>query len=102
MNFTTPEYYYLFIPVALFACFLIFYNSRNKQISSLLLLSYVFFYLASGFYILLLFVSTLVDFYCGKSIDKANNRNQKKKFLFFSIITNLSILGIFKYFNFFI
>nr|AIE93939.1 hypothetical protein [uncultured marine group II/III euryarchaeote AD1000_41_D11] len=82
MNFTTPEYYYLFIPVALFACFLIFYNSRNKQISSLLLLSYVFFYLASGFYIILLFVSTIVDFYCGKSIDKANNKNQKKKFLF--------------------
>ena len=102
MNFTTPEYYYLFIPVALFVCFIIFYNSRNKQVSSLLLLSYLFFYLASGFYILLLFVSTLVDFYCGKSIDEAKNKTQKKKFLFFSIITNLSILGIFKYFNFFI
>lgn len=50
----------------------------------------------------LLLLSTIVDFYLGQAIAKADNNISKKRFLSLSIFLNLSLLGFFKYFNFFI
>ena len=44
--------------------------------------------------------STAVDYYCVMKIFKL--REQKKKYLLISLTTNLGLLAIFKYFNFFI
>jgi D-alanyl-lipoteichoic acid acyltransferase DltB (MBOAT superfamily) len=52
-------------------------------------------------FLFLIFISTIIDYFCGIKINKSNNRKTKKLFLFFSVLGNLSILGIFKYFNFF-
>ena len=43
----------------------------------------------------------MVDFFIGKFIEEANERN-KKKLLLASIIVNLGLLAFFKYYNFFI
>ena len=52
-------------------------------------------------YILILSFSVLVDFFCGQSIYQSRNPRTKVVFLGISLILNLSILGFFKYFNFF-
>ena len=46
-------------------------------------------------------MSTLIDFYCGHKIHQSSRLDHKKFFLFISICSNLTILGFFKYFNFF-
>ena len=51
---------------------------------------------------LLIAFSTLVDYWAGLNIYNQNEAYQKKRWLWLSIITNLSLLFVFKYFNFFI
>ncbi len=50
-------------------------------------------------FILLIIVSTLVDFYCGIKIFESTG-DRRKHFLALSVIFNLSLLAYFKYFNF--
>jgi len=50
----------------------------------------------------LLLISTLVDYYIGHFLFKSTNQSKRKKLLFVSLFSNLTILGFFKYFNFFI
>lgn len=52
--------------------------------------------------ILLLLLSTLVDFYCGKKIGISEKSVTKKKYLLLSIFVNIGILIAFKYLFFFI
>ena len=47
-------------------------------------------------------MSTGIDFIVGEKIAKASSQKRKKFFLLMSLVANLSILGFFKYFNFFI
>ncbi len=51
-------------------------------------------------FLALLMLSTVIDFWCGLKIDQANSRT-RRNFLILSMASNLSILGFFKYFNFF-
>jgi len=87
----------LFFPFVIFIYFLI--SHRYRWI--FLLAASLFFYMYwNPIYILLIFVSTFVDYMAGLLIFK--NRKQKKKYLFLivSLGLNLSILIGFKYFNF--
>tara|TARA_X000001036_G_scaffold402800_1_gene408878 strand:- start:3635 stop:4987 length:1353 start_codon:yes stop_codon:yes gene_type:complete len=67
-----------------------------------MVMSYLFFILASGWHIILLLISTIVDWNSGNRIYKNDNKVIKKRWLKFSIIVNLSILAIFKYLDFII
>jgi D-alanyl-lipoteichoic acid acyltransferase DltB (MBOAT superfamily) len=49
----------------------------------------------------LLFLSTIIDFFIGIALDSTEEEKKRKKLLTLSIIASLSILGFFKYFNFF-
>ena len=91
MDFTTPHYYYLFLPIVLIGCFFIFNKSRNYKILFLTLSSYLFFFLASGWYLLLLLLSTLIDFNAAKNIHKSKNPYFRKKILYFSLSLNLHL-----------
>jgi len=53
------------------------------------------------YYIVLIFFSLGVDYIAGGAIYRTNSLRVKKAWLVSSIITNLSLLGTFKYFNFF-
>ena len=46
-------------------------------------------------------MSTLVDYSVGRKLSQENNLKRRKIFLIISIITNIGILFLFKYFNFF-
>ena len=67
----------------------------------LLLLASCLFYMSFiPVYILVLFVLILIDFFAGILIVKSTGR-RKKIFLFLSILSTITALFIFKYFNFF-
>ena len=68
----------------------------------LLVASYIFYGAWDWRFLSLLLVSTAIDYFCGLKIDKAETKREKKIFLTYSIVSNLFILGFFKYFNFFL
>ncbi|MBI5195506.1 MAG: MBOAT family protein, partial [Nitrospirae bacterium] len=67
----------------------------------LLVASYVFYAFWDWRFLSLVLTSTVIDYFCGIKIDEAKDIKRKKLFLLLSVCGNLSILGFFKYFNFF-
>ncbi len=68
----------------------------------LLLTSYAFCALADFRYVLVLFFATLVSYFCGLFIDRAEERRSKKNILLIGVILNVGLLFTFKYLNFFL
>ena len=82
--------------------FIIYYSLKgNLRIYFCLASSYLFYSFFSLKFLSLIFFSTLIDFIAGKKIDEAKD-TLRIFYLFLSIFLNLLILGIFKYYNFFI
>ena len=92
----------LFLPIVLALYWLIGYQKIKLQNLLLLVASYFFYGLWDWRFLILILISSLVDFYSGIEIEKSNLRNRRKFFLFFSVFWNLGILFTFKYFNFFV
>ena len=63
--------------------------------------SYVFYGVWDWRFLSLILISTVLDYICGIKIHESSDAKRKKLFLFFSVFGNLSILGFFKYFDFF-
>ena len=76
--------------------------TQRAQNIWLLLASLVFYGWWDPRFILLLAVPTIIDYFCALKIKAASRHATKKRYLLLSLITNLTILGFFKYFNFFI
>jgi D-alanyl-lipoteichoic acid acyltransferase DltB (MBOAT superfamily) len=51
-------------------------------------------------YILILFFTIIIDYFAGILIEQVSTKKQRKKFLIASIIANVGILVVFKYYNF--
>ncbi len=99
MLFNTPEFIIFFIFVLAVVS-----SIKFKKFQHLFLVgaSYFFFYFSNNFLITLLIYSTLLDFYLGKAIFNAKNKQTKKLLLITSLAGNLGLLGFFKYVNFMI
>lgn len=69
---------------------------KTKKIN-LLLASYIFYAAWNPPFILLLWLSTLVDFFVGKALYTQENKHKKKLLLVISLIGNLGMLCFFKY-----
>ena len=67
----------------------------------LLVASYIFYGAWDWRYLSLLLISTTVDYFCGIYLQKTTLKKYKKKIVGVSIATNLTLLGIFKYYDFF-
>jgi D-alanyl-lipoteichoic acid acyltransferase DltB (MBOAT superfamily) len=78
--------------------------TKNKIHQNIVLLvsSYIFYGWWDYRFLSLILFSSIVDFFIGKAIHKEKNLKRKKSYLIFSLITNLGLLFVFKYFNFFI
>ncbi len=74
---------------------------HRRQNRMLLAASYIFYGWWDARFLILLFVSSGIDFFCGHKIFTANTSSRKKMFLALSITSNLTILGFFKYYDFF-
>lgn len=92
----------LFLPVI----FILYWFVTNKNLkfqNFLLLISSYFFYGCWDYrFLFLLVFSTFLDFYTGQKIYKAVKPGNKKFWLWLSVSVNLGLLGVFKYYNFFI
>lgn len=97
MLFNSIEFLLFFI-VVLSLYLLLNHRWQNRL---LLLASYFFYGFWDWRFLFLIFTSTVVDYFCALQIDYAQDKKIKKRYLFLSILVNLSILGFFKYYNFF-
>jgi len=97
MLFNSLEFI-VFFPIVAIAYFLI---PQKFRWAFLLVASYVFYMGWNAAYALLLLGSTAVTYIASILIDKSQKQKQKKLFLVLSLIINLGILFVFKYFNFF-
>ena len=77
-------------------------NQQKLRVIFLLICSYVFYGYWDYRFCFLLAFSTVVDFYLGRRMGQEEDDKIRKRLLLTSLISNLSILAIFKYFNFFI
>jgi D-alanyl-lipoteichoic acid acyltransferase DltB (MBOAT superfamily) len=84
-----------------YAAYLLLRDYRQQNV--LLLVSSYYFYAAWDWrFLFLLLASTVLDYYCALRIDGSDNQRVRKTFLVCSIVGNLTLLGFFKYFNFFL
>ncbi|QQR73527.1 MAG: MBOAT family protein [Holophagales bacterium] len=113
MVFSSHLFVFGFLPLALAVYYLL---PRRGRHLALTLLSYLFYGWTSPAFCLLLLVSTLIDYVCGLLIagdvpfagggeppmlDRATPRTRAQKTaLLASIVSNLSLLAFFKYFDF--
>jgi alginate O-acetyltransferase complex protein AlgI len=72
------------------------FSWRTKKIN-LLLASYLFYAAWNPPFILLLWLSTVVDFFVGRALYHQENKSKKKLLLVISLIGNLGMLCFFKY-----
>jgi alginate O-acetyltransferase complex protein AlgI len=81
---------------------LLFFTIKHKYRWLLLLLASCYFYMYFiPIYILILFATIIIDYFAGIWIEKSEGII-RKRFLILSLITNVGILAVFKYYNFFI
>ena len=63
--------------------------------------SYYFYMAWKPLYIFLIVITTLITYYTAIRMGQTDLRSRRKKFLFFSLLSNLGLLFVFKYYNFF-
>jgi alginate O-acetyltransferase complex protein AlgI len=114
MVFTSHIFIFYFLPIVLFLNFLLPFNLLTLM---LVTMSYLFYGWANPHWLVLLFTSTFVDYFCGLGLvrfsglpmdgpdlpwlPRDQSRNRAQKFVLgLSMTSNLSILGFFKYYDF--
>ena len=113
MVFSSHLFVYYFLPLALLVYYLL---PRRLKHSGLTLLSYLFYGWANPAFMVLMLASTVIDYFCGLAItqrlgprwrqpierlEKGGPRTRAQRIaVAVSVISNLSLLGFFKYFNF--
>ena len=89
--------FFLFFPLVLLLHFAI---PRQHRWFILLIASYFFYMYWKWEYILLILISTVVDYFCALKMPNAPP-TIKRRYLYLSLITNLTLLTTFKYLGFF-
>lgn len=98
MNFNSGAFL-IFLPVSVGIYWLLPHRGRKYW---LLACSYFFYMYWNPLLILLLLASTVIDYCCGRSMEKLADAPKKRRFfLLVSICMNLGLLFFFKYWDFF-
>lgn len=100
MVFSSLVFLFYFLPITMILYFILPDKFRNIFI----LLTGLFFYAwGEPKYVVIMLISTAIDYTAGLLINKFNDkRNIQTLFLLISVIMNLSLLGVFKYSSFII
>jgi D-alanyl-lipoteichoic acid acyltransferase DltB (MBOAT superfamily) len=98
MLFNTYEFWLFFIPVLI----LVHILPHRGQNTVLLLASYIFYGAWDWRFLSLILISTVVDYFMAPLCVSASSGFKRKLALVVSIVVNLSILGFFKYYDFFV
>ena len=95
MVFSSPLFLFLFLPIVLAVYFLL--PGLRARNSWLLLVSLIFYAWGEIGFILLLLVSTLVNFELGKWVERSEDISKRKKITAAAVIVNVGFLAFFKY-----
>jgi alginate O-acetyltransferase complex protein AlgI len=102
MLFNSVFFILLFLPIFL----LLWHSIKNIQsrLVVLTILSFVFYGYWDYRFVALMLISIVIDYACGEQISRhlRGNKAKAKRWMLVSVFANLSILGFFKYFNFFV
>ena len=96
MLFNSFQFALFIVPVLAIYPFL----DRRGQNRFLLVASYVFYGSWDWRFLSLILASTVVDYFCGLRL-AAPDTQHRRRYLVGSLVFNLGLLGVFKYFNFF-
>ena len=98
MLFDTPIYF-VFLTLVVLVYWRLKWRAQNRL---LLAASYLFYGWWDWRFLLLMIASTTIDYVIAKAIEDAQNPKTRKMLFIASLVVNFSILGFFKYFNFFL
>ena len=92
--------------ILFFAAFMLLYwlvrNNQGYRDWLILIASFVFYGTWDWRFLGLLVLTGGIDFVCAYKISNSNNQTVKKRWLMFSMLSNLGTLGFFKYAGFFL
>lgn len=91
----------LFLPVVFVLYWFVAGKNLRHQNMILLVASYFFYACWDWRFLFLLVFSTLLDYFTGIKMSEAGSKKARKRWFWLSVIVNLGLLGVFKYFNFF-
>jgi alginate O-acetyltransferase complex protein AlgI len=97
MLFYESSFVFVFLPITLLVFRALPTKLRNAW---LFFASCVFYATSSWFYFPLLMLTTALDYFVGARIEKSSDPRTQKRWLILSIVTNLGMLGYFKYVGF--
>ncbi len=100
MSFNSIDYLF-FLPTVWILYWLIGSNRYKTQNVLILIASYFFYGLWDWRFLSLIIASTLVDYFVGIEIHRSDSHGIRKRWLWLSVVFNVSLLGFFKYYNFF-
>ncbi len=99
MLFNSIEFL-LFFPIV-FILYWMLKNNYKYQNILLLVSSYIFYAWWDWRFLSLIIFSSFVDYLAGIKIAASTTNKESKKWLILSLFSNLGLLGVFKYYNFF-
>ena len=97
MVFNSLQFVWFFLLV--YALYLILPHKAQNWL--LLIASYYFYAAWDPRFLTLLIASTLVDYTCGRALGRVQSPKRRRLIMWLSVGFNLTLLGFFKYFNFF-
>ena len=92
----------IFLSTVFILYWFVFNKNLRVQNSLIVISSYVFYSFWDYRFLSLIILSTIIDFSIGLNIPKYKSNKVRKLLLWSSVIFNVSVLGFFKYYNFFI
>lgn len=100
MVFSSLTFLYFFLPIVL----ALYFAAPKKAKNIVLFISgFIFYAWGEPFYVIIMIISTIIDYTAGRFMDKFDDREKLRTvFLLVSVIMNLSLLAVFKYSSFFI
>jgi alginate O-acetyltransferase complex protein AlgI len=104
MVFSSHIFLFYFLPFFLTVYFLLPFKWKGMYIKNvwITVMSYVFYGWLVPWFTVLLFITSYKDYLCGQLITKPGATHKQRKFaLIFAIVTDLALLGFFKYYMFF-
>jgi len=100
MVFSSLIFLYLFFPINIIFYFII----KNNNYRNIVLLSFSLFFYAWGqpYFVVLLLLSGFINYFLAILIDRYRGNYKSKLSLFLAIFIDLTLLGFFKYYDFFV
>jgi len=101
MLFNSIEFILFLVLVFGFYWFIPFKKLKHQNLF-LLFVSYLFYAWWDWRFLVLMFLSSIVDFWIGQKLDQSDEKKWRKALLWTSVGFNIGLLSFFKYFNFFV